>query len=159
MATYEIILRNRTSGAGKAKSPTSASATKSGAASAEEKQTQLISGVAAYGYAKKVITQVVSHRVNTVELRMGQAELQEKIALKYSIGRQAFGFLEGIVIGGGLAGVPGAIIGGIASLTSSVMNIALRQDTININRDLEDISISQNNIRAGAGNSRGDTKI
>lgn len=148
MATYEIIIKNKSSGGARS------SVAGSTSSSAKDKQQDTIAGVAVYGYAKKLATQVVSHRVNTVELRTGQAELQQKISFKYDVAKQAFGFFESIAIGGGLAGISGAVIGGVLSLGSMLVNLANRQDTININRDIENVSISQNNIRAGAGQSR-----
>lgn len=148
MATYEIILKNKSSGGARS------SVAGNMNASAKDKQQDAVAGIAVYGYAKKLATQVISHRVNTVELRTGQAELQQKISFKYDVAKQAFGFFESVAIGGGLAGIPGAIAGGMLSLGSMLVNIANRQDSININRDIENVSISQNNIRAGAGRSR-----
>ena len=154
MPTYEFIIKNESNGQKKLKSPTANSSSES----AKEKQTTLISGVAAYAYAKKITTQVISYRVNTVELRTGQAELQEKISFKYDIAQRTFGFIESIAIGGGLAGIPGAVIGGMAALTTWAINVAQKQSTINLNRDIENIAILQNNIRAGARGSRGDLR-
>ena len=148
MASYEIIIKAPY--AGMTKSPVANSMT----AAAKDKQQGSISALAAYGYTKKIATQLVSHNVNTVSLRTGQTELQQKIALKYDIARNAWNFFETIAIGGGIAGIPGAIAGGVLSLSNTLVNVAIRQDTININRDLENVSLSQNNLRAGVGRSR-----
>jgi hypothetical protein len=103
MATYEIIIRN---GAGGGQKPVSApNAQDTGRRSSESGANEnggsdaSSIGKSAYGIAKRAVTMGVNHMVNTVNLRTGHAELQQRYQMINDIASRTFGIVESIAAG------------------------------------------------------------
>ena len=164
MATYEIIIKgDGTAEGGEKKKRTVSPNAK---APSDEKKAangrQIITGVAAYTFAKNLTSGIISHEIRMVGLRTGQVERQQMRQFNYQVGQQVFSFGESIAMGAlmGSAGGPGGALAGAAiAATMSAVNYAVgvgqRQDEINTNRAIESLSIGMANIRAGSLDSRG----
>ena len=95
----------------------------------------------------------ISTYINRVSLRTGNEALQERLSFAYSTAQRAFAIGASFV--GGLAtGNPLAVIGSTAAAMSWAYDIKIQAENIQIQRELEGISIRQANIRAGAGGDR-----
>ena len=111
-------------------------------------------GLVALNKAKPWINQVISHELNLVDLRTGRREYAQRIQFNYQVANQLFGVAESALTGYAVGNIPGAVIGMAVSTAHTVINYAQKQDTINTEQALENISLSQNRIRAGVGGSR-----
>lgn len=112
--------------------------------------------VAAYGYAKRAAMTVWDYNVSTIALRSGQERLQERqeLAKKYitfgaSLVESAVG---GFLLSGG--NPIGAAVGIAMTTTFKVAELAIEQSKFNMQRTVDDIGLTQANIRAGAGSDR-----
>lgn len=108
----------------------------------------------AYGTVKSFATQIANHEVSMVELRTGSREQQERANFTYQLAQSGMGLLEGAIGGAMVGGLPGFIIGTVLSVAHTAIGYAQRQDTLNMQRDLENSSLGMNYIRAGANGSR-----
>lgn len=157
--SYVIILKNETSnsesspiaspsggGSDSPKSGTNAPQTTKGNAMA----TNIVKGLVAYNtYVKPFVSQVIGHQINTVALRTGADEVQQRLQFAYEIGSAALGIGASILTGAAIGNVPGAIIGAVVGVTSTIMNYANKAQTIQLQSNLENITIRGLNIRAG----------
>lgn len=152
MASYEIILRNKTSDAGSSSSAASprGNTKKTVPDTAPPPIRQLAGMGAAYGIAKSAMSKIVTHTINTVSLRTGQTEYQQRLQFQYEIASRGFNILESVVVGAMVGNAPGAILGAATSLGSALHDLYNRSDTLRISRNLENISIGLADIRAGA---------
>ena len=116
--------------------------------------TKALGAVISYRTVKSFATQIVNHHVSTVELRTGSREQQERANFTYQLAQSGMGLLEGAIGGAMVGGLPGFIIGTVLSVAHTAIGYAQRQDTLNMQRDLENQSIGMNYIRAGANGSR-----
>ena len=109
--------------------------------------------MAPVGYALSFSKRVVNTYNNTVELRTGNARLQERNAYNFNtistIASIGGAFTYSAVTGNAL-GMGASMI----ALASKAYDIAESQYMINLNRSLEQVTIQQANIRAGAMSSR-----
>lgn len=153
MARYEIILKNETKTASKTgkKATTKNDASDSSEGGIRRNGQVLM----AYNYAKRAADQYIQHQVSTVALRTGQAERQQMIELNYQIGQRILSVVESVAMGAMLGGGAGAIVGAAASIGFTGMGILYKRDTINLQRQVENVSISMGNIRAGTFSGRG----
>lgn len=163
MATYEIIIKGDGTADGTQKKRTVSPNAK---APSDEKKAangrQIITGVAAYTFAKNITAGIISHEIRMVGLRTGQVERQQMRQFNYQVAQQVFSFGESIAMGaimgsaGGPAGAAiGAAVGATMSAVTSLASIGQRADEISTNRAIESFSIGMANIRAGALDSRG----
>ena len=98
---------------------------------------------------KPFVKQILQHQVNTVELRTGAAELQEKISFAYQVGGQAISIIESVAIGAMIGNLPGALLGAGLSIGGTMLGYAQAADTIRLQGRLESIGNSMLNVRAG----------
>ena len=158
---YKIVLVNGTSASEKTKSTATNSksdGTSESASKAEksvyEQHKQVVKALAPVGYAVNIAKRVYESNINTVSLRTGNEELQAKLQFQYGIIESGFNIAKSIAIGAYIGNIPGAVIGAIAGAGSEVVNIAIRQNEINIAKGVERTEIFLNNIRAGSAASR-----
>lgn len=155
MAQYEIVIRNQSSN--EITSPISGEAS---LAPTLEQPAGDIGGniggsrgkaaaVISYATVKSFAQQILQHRVNSVELRTGSAELQQKISFAYQIGNQAFSLVESIAIGAAVGNLPGAVIGAITGITRQAINYAQNYYTIQWQGEVESIQNDLKDRRAG----------
>ena len=115
---------------------------------------KLAGETAVYSTIKGFANQAISYGISTIELRTGAREYQQKMQFYYDVGTTALGIIEGAIIGGTVGGGVGAVLGAVAGVASSMISYAQKQNTIELNRTVENISIMQNNVRAGTANRR-----
>lgn len=145
--TYKIVIKNETAkGSSKA-----VAGSKTAEEPAETSNSQnLVKGLVAYNkYVKPFAKQAIQHQINTVELRTGSAELQQRISFGYEIASTVIGIGENIAVGAAIGNLPGAIIGAVMGIASWGIGVMNRQDTINLQRVNEDASLRLMNVRAG----------
>ena len=106
-----------------------------------------------YGVVKKFvspfISQVITAQTSTVSLRTGAEELQERLQFSQNAIRQGFGVIESVVVGGLLGGAPGAIVGAAMGVAQTAMTYEFRRQELQMQKDVEDVSLRLLNIRAG----------
>lgn len=111
-------------------------------------------GVTAYHYAKSFTSQIISHEVSLVELRTGSRELQERANFMLNVGNKLVGATESIVVGAAVGGIVGAVAGLVTSGIHLAVSYQQAQNTINTQRNVENVSLGLTYIRAGANGSR-----
>lgn len=150
MAGYEIVLRNETNEENKNPvAGSGASSTESGSDSTRAGKTVAKAVVTFNAYVKPFVSQLVNHRVQTIALRTGAEELQEKISFGYEIVNSSVNIVESIALGALVGNVAGAITGGLLSITTTAMSYANKAQQISWQRDVENVSLRGINIRAG----------
>lgn len=152
---YEFIIKNETNSS---KSSAVAGDTSQGGKNKEPEfsrgQKITAAALVVVQKAKPWINQVVSHEINLVDLRTGRREYSQKIQFAQQLGSQAIGIAENIATGYAIGNVAGAVTGAITGIMHTMISYAQKQDLINTENSLENITLSQNRIRAGVGGSR-----
>ena len=159
MATYEFIFKNETSDGEEASLPVAGTPTNSD--NVQQKQASISkgrqvvgAGLVAWNKAKPWIARVVSHELNQVELRTGRSEWAQKLQFNYSLVNKGLGLIESVGMGYAVGNIPGAVIGAMTSIAGTVVEYIQKQDNINLEKSLENITLQQNRIRAGVGGGR-----
>ncbi len=151
--SYVITIKNETGGGSSGRGTGAVAQTKSG-----EDAGGLSKGVkrgAAMGVAvaTKLADTAVTTYINRVDIRTGNTTLAQRLSFKYSEAKR--GIAMGAALIGGIAtGNPVAVIGAATAVISRGIDIAIASENIQLQRDLENISIQQANIRAGSGGGR-----
>ena len=147
---YEIVIKNETQSS---KSPIA-----DNSQSAQAKNTQKNEGLSRKDFAgyfafKRIVSPFVrmgiEYGISTVNIRTGRAEAQQRIQFAYSVGRQAVGMAENIALGALVGGLPGAVVGAVLSTVTTVAGYAINQGKINMQSNLENVTIGLMNARAG----------
>ena len=150
---YHIVFENKTTP--DVESPT---ATNKDSTTQEEKDakalTSKIKGYASFSYAESVVDRVISIDLNTVELRTGHQELQQRMQYKYGVIKQGFDIARNAFAAGSIFGGAGIVLGAVVGIADSLINVGIKQSEINMRREIENTSIYFNRIRAGAGQDR-----
>ncbi len=113
--------------------------------------------VVAYTGVKRIADAYVTHRINTVSLRTGATEYEQKLQFYYSEGSQAVGSVASIAMGGVMGGPAGAAVAAIGVGLNYIMKFigwAQSADKIQMQKDLEDISLNMQRVRMGLSGSR-----
>lgn len=113
-----------------------------------------LQGLAIYGYAKSVMNRLAQSSINTVVLRTGHEELQQRIQFTYNIANRGLDLVTSAITGASVGGPAGAIVGVAMNLVSAGVDLAIRQNELNISRQQENTTIFLNQIRIGAGGGR-----
>lgn len=153
--TYEIIIKNETGGSGsgdKSGSKAVAKTPKGDDASGFNLDAKTI-GRLAYVGARRIVNRTFTTYVNKVGMRTGRTSLQERMAYDLSIANRALNIGTAVIMGA-VHGNPLAVAAGVGMAVSWAVDIAVAQDQLNVQRAVEQIGISQANIRAGAGGDR-----
>ena len=157
MATYEIIIKNETAQA--ADSPIANDQndnTSDNDKDKEKKAKKVISGAMLYRTGKALVRSQIGHEISTIELRTGQSELQQRYQFANQIAESVFDVGESIAVGASVGGGWGAVIGAVIGIGSKLVGLAHKQDTYNLNTQIEMETLRRNNLRAGAMGSRRD---
>ena len=93
-----------------------------------------------YKPLKSTANQAISYELSQVELRTGSREQHQRASFAYSIGSQLVSAVENIALGAAFGGLRGAIAGLALSAVSTAISISQTQNTLNTERQLEDIS-------------------
>lgn len=156
MATYEIIIKNETSQAESPIANDQNDNTSDSEKDTEKKAKKVISGAMLYRTGKALVRSTIGHEISTIELRTGQIELQQRYQFANQIAESVFDVGESIAIGASVGGGWGAVIGAVIGVGSKLVSLAHKQDTYNLNRQLEQETLRRNNLRAGVTGSRRD---
>lgn len=113
-----------------------------------------LGGMAMLGYAKNIASRVIQSNINTVALRTGHQELQQKQQFIYNTINRGLNIATSIALGAKTGGAWGAVAGAVIGVASTGIDIAIKQNEINIARGQENTSIFLNQIRIGAGGGR-----
>ena len=148
MATYEWIIRNGANSSTRISAPSTESTGKK-----TESVPSFMKPATVYGIAKRAVTMGINHRVNTVELRTGHAELQQRQQMINDIATRSFNFVESIAAGFLVSGgnPVGAAIGAVTSLAFQGIQISQQLEERQWRMQEESIGISLANVRAGLG--------
>ena len=151
---YVITLRNETKENEKAKTTATTQNGQSADGKTDEKGFKFTKATALKGFAVSVADRVVSSEINTISLRTGYEEKQQKTQFNYQVGKQG-AFAAVALIAGAKTGNIGTSLFGIAlSLVNTAVNYSIRQQEINYARNVENTSIFLNQIRMGTGANR-----
>lgn len=156
MATYEIIIKNET---GQAESPIANDQndnTSDSEKDTEKKAKKVITGALLYRTGKALVRSQIGHEISTISLRTGQTELQQRYEFANRIAESVFDVGESIAIGASVGKGWGAVIGAVIGIGSKLVGLVHKQDTYNLNQQLEQETLWRNNIRAGVAGSRRD---
>ena len=156
MATYEIIIKNET---GQAESPIANDQndnTSDSEKDTEKKAKKVISGAMLYRTGKALVRSQIGHEISTISLRTGQTELQQRYEFANRIAESVFDVGESIAVGASVGKGWGAVIGAVIGIGSKLVGLVHKQDTYNLNQQLEQETLWRNNIRAGVAGSRRD---
>lgn len=145
MATYELIIKNESAqrvaeqvgGAGGINTENENESVGGETTQNETNAGKLLKQVFGYKAIKSVATQVVGHRVSTVQLRTGSHEAQQRANFSYQIGQQAFGIAESLAVGAAVGGFAGAAVGAVMSLVHTAISWNQKADTLRLQNQLE----------------------
>ena len=143
---YEIYIYNET--AEDSASPVAGGQGASSPKQASSDASAGLKGLVVYNKLKPYIKQGIQHQINTVELRTGAAELQQRLQFGYQIASDLFGIGESIAIGALMGNIPGAIAGAVVGVFNTVIGYSYKQNTIDLQESREDIALSLMDRRA-----------
>lgn len=108
-----------------------------------------------YATVSATANKLISYQINQVSLQTGAAEYEQRLQTQYSIAKQVVD--TGVSLGIGIAtGTWPLVLAGIfVSGISKAIDISQKQNTLRTEKNLEDISISMQRIRAGTAGRRG----
>ena len=153
---YKIIIETGAGGGGSGtKTPIAGNNNETKSTQSQESGNNInnIGGYVAFKkYAAPFVEQGIQYAISTVALRTGNVERQQRIQVAYEAGSQVFGIAESAFIGLKVGGAPGAVVGAVLGIATNVIGLAQKQNTINLNRALENEQISMLNARSGATN-------
>lgn len=112
------------------------------------KGAKALAKAAPFAYAIRYADLAVTTHINRVELRTGNALLQEKISFQYDMGKRVAAS-SAAIIAGLATGNYIAAIGGAMSLVNIGVQQMIAQENINIARAVENVGLEQMRIRAG----------
>lgn len=147
---YSLTIENKTASGGN--SPIAGQNNSQQETPSEDKlkASTIVKGLVSFkAFVKPFVQPAIQHSLQTVSLRTGGQEMQQRLQFAYSIGEQALGILESAAIGAAVGNLPGALVGIAVGAMSTIINYANQADTIAIERGLEDISLRGLNVRAG----------
>lgn len=156
MATYEIIIKNETAQAESPIANDQNDNTSDSEKDTEKKAKKVITGAMLYRTGKALVRSQIGHEISTISLRTGQTELQQRYEFANQIAESVFDVGESIAIGASIGRGWGAVIGAVIGIGSKLVGLTHKQDTYNLNTQLEQETIRRNNTRAGVAGSRRD---
>ena len=156
MATYEIIIKNETAQAESPIANDQNENTSDSEKDTEKKAKKVITGAMLYRTGKALVRSQIGHEISTISLRTGQTELQQRYEFANRIAESVFDVGESIAVGASVGKGWGAVIGAVIGIGSKLVGLVHKQDTYNLNQQLEQETLWRNNIRAGVAGSRRD---
>ena len=151
MANYEIVIRNETDKGDETPIASGGGAPQSASEGAAEitgrqafKKVMAVGGIAA-----SFVNQVVSYRIQTVSLRTGAEEQQERLVFAYSIAKQVGGTLLSTAVGAAMGGGIGAVVGLVVGIAHTAISYSQKAEELRIQKTVEDVGLRYLNARAG----------
>lgn len=151
MAQYELVIRNETDDSESpiASGGAAKSANKNGPAPGMTSRQAFKEVMAVGGVAASFVNQVVTHQIQTVSLRTGAEEQQERLSFAYSIAKQVGSTVLSTAVGAALGGGIGAIIGLVVGIEHAALSYMQKVNELRTQKTLEDIGLRYLNARAG----------
>lgn len=151
---YKIIIESSGGGTGKKSNIAGNSTTqKSTTQESEAISKGNVAGYVAYKkYGAPLVSQAVQYQIGTVAIRKGSNERQARAQSMYSVATQVFSIGESAVMGAMVGGPFGALAGALVGTVNSAIGLAYKQNTIDLNRSVENQTISMLQERSGAVN-------
>lgn len=151
MAQYEVVIRNETD---ETQSPIAGSGSTAkktaNSGSATVGNVNALKGIMTVkGIVAPFVDQVVSHQIQTVSLRTGAEEQQERLSFAYSITKQIGGTLLSTAVGAAMGGGVGAIIGLAVGVAHAAISYSQKASELRTQKALEDVGLRYMNARAG----------
>lgn len=149
---YTIVLKNKTNEKNKQK--TTAPTENSTGEKESVKDPELFKGIKAktvVATAVSVVDRVATSHVNTIALRTGYEEKQQRAQFIHGVAKKGADTLLSMMFAGSLFGAGGVLVGAVASIGSNILSYTLRQQEIEYAREVENTAIFLNQIRMGAG--------
>ena len=91
----------------------------------------------------------INHELSMVSVAPGRVELQQRMQVVSDATSGIASLATDIAVGYKVAGGWGAAVGAILNVAETAVNIYQKADTINTERNLENVSIGLMNVRAG----------
>lgn len=164
MATYEYIIRNDSGDS--ERSPVAKVSTNNG--NAKPKEEQGLSAKQVYNKVRNayvvretvsIVRSEINYKANTVELRTGARDLQQKVDFTMGIVERGLSVIGaaagGLVVGGPAGAASAAAVTLLSQIIGTVQSISQTQRTIDLKQAIEDEQIRMNALRAGTRGSRG----
>lgn len=120
----------------------------------EETKFKFTKATALKGFAVSVADRIVSQQINTIALRTGYEEKQQREQFTYSMAKKSALSLGALGMGLKTGNFGVALFGVALAGANMLVDYALRQQEINYARQVENNSIFPNQIRMGAGFNR-----
>ena len=129
-----------------------------GSAGKAEDLARGVSGLASYKMVASTADKLITYELSQVELRTGAREKEQQMQTLYNAGKNIVN--KGVALGIGIAtgNLPLVALGLVTSVMGTVINIAQKQNTIDTQQRLENVSIQMQNERAGVQGRRGTTQ-
>ena len=136
------------------KSPVAGAQEKSYAEKSSPSLEKGVKGLVSFGAIKSTASTLIGHQINTIELRTGAREYEQRVS--YLVDRTSEAISTGGLVLGGIAtgNIGIAAVGVVTMLANKLLNIGIKAHTLSLQTTLENMSISLATIRAGAGNRR-----
>lgn len=164
MATYEYIIRNE-SGGESGGSPVAKVSARSGIhkpKSGMEKAQNVVKTLSRVYVVREAVAIAKSeymYKANTVELRTGSKDLQQRVDFQTQLGSMGLSILGSAVAGFAVGGFAGAATAAGLSVLSQAISFtqstSQAQRTIDLKQQVENQSIRMQMLRAGSRGSRG----
>lgn len=147
--TYSIVVENKT--AEKKKNPVAGNSTSTKHSSGGPDYQDLgKKGLVSFKtFIQSFVEQVPTSYVNTISLRTGAEEHQERMEFAQSVIRRGVGIVESIAMGALVGGGIGAAIGTVTSLATTAVSYVIKYQEMNIKQQTENASLSAMFVRAG----------
>lgn len=116
-----------------------------------------VKGLVSFSAIKSTADTIINYEISTVSLQTGATEYEQRLSTGYSVLSQtvgAVGSLVGAAVVGGPAGAAVAAIGLAVSGVHKVIGIMQKERTLQLQQNLENVSIGMANIRAGTAGRR-----
>lgn len=114
-------------------------------------------GLISFSAVKATADTLINYEISTVSLQTGATEYEQRLSTGYSVLSQtvgAVGSLVGAAVVGGAAGFAVAAIGLAVSGVHKVIGIMQKEQTLQLQQSLENVSIGMANVRAGTAGRR-----
>lgn len=146
MAVYKIIFQNDTGGGGKLKAVSGQyDSVKNNGIMRTDYAEKMLKNLVSVGTLTHTADQIVSHSLSKISLETGAQEVHQRANFAYG---KINSFVKTAAIGGIAGGIPGAIVGSLLNVGQQIFDYAMRYDTIQSEKGLEDISRDLQSRRA-----------
>ena len=151
MASYEIIIKDQTGT--DPNNPVANSneeaVDSSGNKNKKKKDPEAALAYIALNRVGSMAKSLISHEVSMVNVRTGRVELQQRIQVVANAASGLVSLATDMAFGFKVAGGGGAAVGALLNVAQTTVGIFQKIDTINTQRNLENISIGLMNVRSG----------